>query len=601
MAKDKDLRNDLAQTEATPDTAPRRADPDRDAETSAVRESTTWQDRDARREVSSQDGGDQDDVIKVDTAEVLTPNERSAGILSRLTRADAQTARRELTARRFDARLENEFHTFCTAYGLADSRAARGQFVAFLGQAGLAGKRTITTAEQASTAAKSVFFAQVAAGAKVSRDTVGARDVLDPRIALTDEERAQLRGITLADGKNALDERTAAEEAWQTKQYQTVLDAKAIYASGTPHLAAFQMAARNAGYTDAEIAMVAEGKDKTWLWHYTRKVVGIGESPLAEMPATYKDFVALFGKAPLQRDTLDCNQLEDARLAIAAGQTLAQFYADPERGAAYFQAPARDGMQGPEVLPDIRKMKLLPIGYCEAGSATLAAATVGFIHCTTNGKYYVSGGFTTAMGLALSGQRLAVWGVEGASIDDVITGPSLGAEGSFGEGLSVGGVIMGNHSGIVVGGSGSLGVTIPAGVSFSETYDLRSGKVPLISSTYESVEGGMTELTFGGNGRGQIEDTLRLWPAGNQHGHGLYNFLTGNADSNLHDFTTNLPSKLEGTWNASAEKQAVEQLVASRGGVAAVSRAKQWGELVPEMKALALRFFDREVRNYIAR
>ncbi len=578
----------------------RRPTVDNETDTSANRESTTWLERDGDKD-GDKDGDD--DVIKVDTVETFTPNERAAGILSRMTQADARLARSELRAKRFVARIEQEFRNFCMAYGLADSKVARTQFVAFLGQAGLGKTRAINTVAQSSNAAKSVFFEDVAAGTKVTLDTVGARDVFDPRVPLTDEERDKLRGLTI-DGKNALVMREAAEKEWETKQYSTVIDAKAVYATGSPHLAAFEMAARNAGYSSAEIAMAAEGKDEEWLWHYTREgLIAPGQSKYAAMPATLKAFQDAYGTSPMQVYRVDCNRLEDARMAIAAGQTLAQFYADPDRGEQYFQAPDRE-MKQPSLadqLPDPRKLKTWPLGFCSAGSATLGVATVGYIYCSTNNKYYISGGFTTALGIALSGQRLVVWGVEGATLESVITGPSTGAEFSIGEGVSIGGVLFANSSGVMAGASGNLGVTLPAGINFSETYDIQSGKVPLISSTYEAVSGGLTELTFGGVGRGKVLDTVAKWPMTNAYGHGFYNYLTGVADSNLHSFTLYLPAPLEKAWNASAEQQAIKDLIAAHGGEQAISRGKTWGQLVPEMKALTLQFYEREVKNYVAR
>jgi hypothetical protein len=266
-------------------------------------------------------------------------------------------------------------------------------------------------------------------------------------------------------------------------------------------------------------------------------------------------------------------------------------------GALYFEAPDRKIENSQFVNP--LKCKPKPIGYCTAGSMTLGAITVGSLHCSTNNKSYYSAGFTSAMGIAVSKQVLSVWGIEGASIDDVITGPSGGVEASLGEGVFVGTTVVQNRYGIVGGVGGGIGFSIPAGLNFSETYESGSGKVPLVSSTYEAVYNGVTELSFGGSGRGKIYNTLVEWPVDQKHGLGLFRYLTGQADSNLHDFTNKLPAPLEKKWMNSSERKEIFDLVADAGGEAAVSNSHKWDKLVPQMKERALLFWQREVKDYV--
>jgi hypothetical protein len=597
MEREKLLRNDQDVDTAGFAVSKRTTEADRDErdDGAALRASNTWQRLDSNSEASQQ-RSDDDDVIKVDATDVLTPNERSAGILGRMTQAQVRAARAELRAKKFSPTIEREFHVFCAAYGLDDSPSARQQFVRFLSQAGLGATKKPSSTSQSSSAAKAVFFEQVKSGNQATMDLVGARDVFDPRVALSDEEREQLRGLTMADGRNALEVRQEAEKAWETKEYGTVIDAKAAYASGAPHLAAFQMAARNAGYTSEEIAMVAESKSETWLWHHAATGITSVRSQYEAMPSSYDDFVKLFGPKPIQKYALDCNELEDARAARAAGQTLAQFRA--ERGVSFYEAPLTEKPADP-LLPDPRNLTYL--GTCTAAGGTLGAFTGTFLTCQTNGKKYFGAGITTAFGAGYAGQQVAVWGRPGATLDDVITGQSVGIEGGkdFLKG-TLSGAISGNSFGYMVGAGASAGLTIPVGATFTDTVELGDG-IPFKTSTEKAIGWTLTEMAQFGKPRKQISDTIAQWPESNPYGGGLYLSLMGLATDGSHNFTNPMPDKLRDAWQQSPERAEIASLITSHGGKEAITRAKKWAELVPAMKDLAMRFYQREVKDYIAK
>ncbi|MEO7093446.1 MAG: hypothetical protein ABI175_09355, partial [Polyangiales bacterium] len=77
-----------------------------------------------------------DDTIKVDTSVTLTPQQRAADLLARLTASDAKVARSELARlKKFRPKLEAEFKQFCLAYGYDNSPNSRGLFVQYLEKA----------------------------------------------------------------------------------------------------------------------------------------------------------------------------------------------------------------------------------------------------------------------------------------------------------------------------------------------------------------------------------------------------------------------------------------------------------------------------------
>lgn len=285
-------------------------------------------------------GGD-DDVIKVDSSATRTPAQRAADLLARLTALDAKIARSEVARLpKFRPKLEAEYKQFCLAYGCEDSKASRLRFVQYLESAHLGAKPKAVTADQQASGALNVLFDETAPGTSVALTAVGVREALDPRTELTAEQREKLKTILLEDGRTALQARLEAEQLWQQKKINVVIDVNAAYASGNPHLAAFTSAATDAGYTSQEIEMVARGKNAKWLW-----------SPLSSdraMPSTLEEYKGQgFGKGPQERYLLDVTRLEDARAAIARGMTLEEL--DAARQQAGYDPSFRSKMTNESV------------------------------------------------------------------------------------------------------------------------------------------------------------------------------------------------------------------------------------------------------------
>lgn len=270
-------------------------------------------------EVAPIKGGDDDDVIQVDTDEKRTPQQRAADLLARLTAADARIAQAEARRPRFRPRLEREYKQFCLAYGYADTPNARLLFAQYLQNAGLGTRRTAPTQAQQAATAMQVLFADIKPGERVPVTAIGVREALDPRTPLTDDQRAKLAEIVLDDGRTALAARTAAEQLWAKHQINLVIDVGDAYASKNPHLAAFTSAARDAGYTQQEIDMATAGATAAQLW---RPLGGTDA-----MPGTLAEFQQQYGGERQRQFLLDVTVLEDARAAIAQGLTLDQLYA----------------------------------------------------------------------------------------------------------------------------------------------------------------------------------------------------------------------------------------------------------------------------------
>lgn len=263
-------------------------------------------------------GDKDDDTIKVDTSVTLTPAQRAADLLARLTAADAQIARSEMTRlKKFRPKLEAEFKQFCLAYAYDDSKNSRGLFVQYLENANLGAKPKAVSAAQQANSAMQVLFTDIKPGERVPATTIGLREALDPRNELTDEQREKLKSIVLDDGRNGLEARLEAEQLWATKKINLVIDVNAAYVSENPHLAAFTSAARDAGYTQQEIDMVTAGATSAGLWH------PVGSKDEA-MPATLAEFQKKFGSDRQRGFLLDASRLEDARAALAQGMTLSQ-------------------------------------------------------------------------------------------------------------------------------------------------------------------------------------------------------------------------------------------------------------------------------------
>lgn len=261
-------------------------------------------------------GGD-DDVIKVDAGISITPAQRAADLLARLTAADAKIARSEVARlKRFRPKIEAEYKQFCLAYGHEDSKSTRLQFVQYLESANLGAKPKAVSAEQQASGAMNVLFSEAKPGERLSPTAIGLREALDPRTALTDDQREKLKAILLEDGRTALQARLEAEQLWQEKKINLVIDVNAAYASGNPHLAAFTSAARDAGYTPQEIEMVTAGAKAEDLWS---PVGGKGA-----MPATLAEFKNKYPGGSQRGFLLDASRLEDARAAVAQGMSLAE-------------------------------------------------------------------------------------------------------------------------------------------------------------------------------------------------------------------------------------------------------------------------------------
>ena len=258
-----------------------------------------------------------DDTIKVDTAVTLTPQQRAADLLARLTASDAKIARAELARlKKFRPKLEGEFKQFCLAYGYDDSKNSRGLFVQYLENANLGAKPKAVSADQQATGAMQVLFTDIKPGERLPPTAIGLREALDPRNELTDDQREKLKGVVLDDGRTALQARLEAEQLWATKKINLVIDVNAAYGSETPHLAAFTSAARDAGYTQQEIDMVTTGATPAELW----RPVGGTEA----MPTSLADYQKKFGSGSQRQFLLDASRLEDARAALAQGMTLDQ-------------------------------------------------------------------------------------------------------------------------------------------------------------------------------------------------------------------------------------------------------------------------------------
>ncbi len=261
---------------------------------------------------------DGDDTVKVDTTVTLTPAQRAADLLARLTAMDAKIARSEVARlKKFRPKLEAEFKQFCLAYDRDDSKGSRVAFVEYLENANLGAKKKPVTTEQQASSAMQVLFTDAKPGERVSPMAVGMREALDPRNELTEDQRERLKGIVLDDGRTALQARLEAEQLWKTKKINMVIDVNAAYRSDNPHLAAFTSAARDAGYTQQEIDMVTAGAEPADLWG----PLGTTEA----MPTTLAEFQKTFGGGSQRGYVLGASALEDARAAIAQGMTLQQY------------------------------------------------------------------------------------------------------------------------------------------------------------------------------------------------------------------------------------------------------------------------------------
>ncbi|MEO7095176.1 MAG: hypothetical protein ABI175_18085, partial [Polyangiales bacterium] len=218
--------------------------------------------------------------------------------------------------KKFRPKLEAEFKQFCLAYGYDNSPNSRGLFVQYLEKANLGAKPKTVSTEQQANGAMQVLFTDIKQGERLAPTTIGLREALDPRNELTEDQREKLKGIVLDDGRTALVARLEAEKLWATKKINLVIDVNAAYGSGTPHLAAFTSAARDAGYTDQEIDMVTAGASAAELW----RPVGGKEA----MPTSLAEYQKKFGAGSQRQFLLDATRLEDARAAVAQGMSLAQ-------------------------------------------------------------------------------------------------------------------------------------------------------------------------------------------------------------------------------------------------------------------------------------
>ncbi len=273
----------------------------------------------------------------------LTPRERALAVLAKVNSAEAKLAKRELELGRAKfSRLEKIYQQFLVAYGSPDTRGSRELFISYLENAPLQRTRRPLDRRQQAKAATNVLLTNATADSYLTPMSPGMREALDPKTELTPDEEAKLGMLTLASGRNALQERRERQYLLMTEGRMIQwIDVEAVYRSPRPHLAAYRSAARDCGYTNEEIDMATAALTDAQLWRPANA------DEKSAMPATLELFQRMFGKIKYQSMTIVIADLEDARSAIAMNLTLEELRQAREHTG--FQADFQGKMKSEEV------------------------------------------------------------------------------------------------------------------------------------------------------------------------------------------------------------------------------------------------------------